>query len=117
MNTAETLSRIESDRFSALVNVASNVKTFLRAVSEQPEITELAAAMHRPDVSQEVCKRALAIASAEVDEAYEHPGDAALGAYLWLLSNMLPLVENVPHPRPLAPALLRKGGLPQPAAV
>jgi len=30
---------------------------------------------------------------------------------------MLPLVENVPHPRPLAPALLRKGGLPQPAAV
>jgi hypothetical protein len=87
MNRAETLSRIESDRFSALVNAASNLKTFLRAVGQQSEITELAAVMHCPEVSREVCERALALASAEVNEDYEHPGDAALAVYLWLLSN------------------------------
>jgi hypothetical protein len=41
MTVNEAMQQIESDRFSALTNLASNVKTFLRIASAQPETDTL----------------------------------------------------------------------------
>jgi hypothetical protein len=86
-DTEELFREIESHRLSALVNVASNFKTFLRALQEQPEVQRLAAAMQSPDIVKAVAERVAALARTESDPELEHPADAALAAYLWLLSD------------------------------
>jgi len=82
----ELFNGIESHRFSALVNVASNLKTFLRALDAQPEIRQLAVAMSSPEVRASVLVRVTELAGKDFDPDYENPWDSALAAYLWLLS-------------------------------
>jgi hypothetical protein len=91
MPSAEELfSAIESHRFSALVNVASNLKTFLRALDAQPEVRSLAGAMASPEVRSAVLARVAELAAKDFDQGYENPWDSALAAYLWLLSTADP---------------------------
>lgn len=87
MSTLEELFQVvESDRFSALVNLASSYKLFLRALAAQPEVGQLAQAMQTGETRKAVCDRALALAEAAGESGREHPADSALAAYLWLLS-------------------------------
>jgi hypothetical protein len=86
MTPAEAMEKIESPRFSALVNLASNLKTFLRIVADQPEIQALAEAMKSPEGIEKVAGRLATLAAQPGDEGQEDPADAALAAYLWLLS-------------------------------
>jgi hypothetical protein len=88
MSATEALFQsIESKQFSALVNVASNLKTFLRAADSQPEVRQLATAMNLPDVRSAVLDRVLELARREIDSTCENPWDAALAVYLWLLQS------------------------------
>jgi hypothetical protein len=82
----ELFQRVESERFAALVNVASNLKTFLRALDAQPEVRELGAALATPEVRLAVLGRVTELTGRATDPGYEHPADSALAAYLWLLS-------------------------------
>jgi hypothetical protein len=77
---------IESDRFAAAVNVANNLKTFLRALAQEQEVRELAELMESQEGRRAVSERAVTLASTPVAQGYEHPVDAALAAYVWLLS-------------------------------
>jgi len=86
----ELFSAIESHRFAALVNVASNLKTFLRALDAQPDIRQLAAAMASLEVRSAVLARLIELAGKDFDQACENPWDSALAAYLWLLSTADP---------------------------
>jgi hypothetical protein len=86
MTAVELMEKIEGSAFSAVVNLASDFRTFLRILSGQPEVLALANALTSPDVARQVVTRLQELAGAHVDEAYEHPADAALAAYLWLLS-------------------------------
>lgn len=86
MNTLDELFQaVESDRFSALVNLASSYKLFLRALTAQPEVGQLAQAMQTTEAKKAVCDRALILAGFPGEAGREHPGDSALAAYLWLL--------------------------------
>jgi hypothetical protein len=88
MNRAEAMEKIEGLRFSALTNLASDFGTFLRIVLDQPEVQSLQKEMQAPDVRKTVCERTIELARADVDPAYEHPADAALATYIWLLSGV-----------------------------
>ncbi|MCI0459535.1 MAG: hypothetical protein L0Z62_21510 [Gemmataceae bacterium] len=90
MSPAEAMEQIESPRFSALVNLASNLRTFLRIVADQPEVQALALAMLTPEGIAAVVGRFTALVAQPGEEGYEHPGDAALAAYLWLLGQRDP---------------------------
>jgi hypothetical protein len=46
MNAVEAMERIEGHAFSALVNLASDLPTFLRILATQPEVRALAETMN-----------------------------------------------------------------------
>ena len=83
---AELFERIEGPRFSARVNIASDLKTFLRAVREEAETRELQELMGAPEVRQGVYERAAGLAQSPHDPHHEHPHDVAVAAYLLSLS-------------------------------
>ena len=88
MNPDEAMNTIETRRFAALTNLASNLKTFLRITAQQPEVEAISRAMtNEPAVISEVLQRALAISAVRAEGERESEGDAALATYLWLLSN------------------------------
>ncbi len=86
MTVPEAMKGIESPRFSALTNLASDFETFLTILVEQPEVQALATAMTLEGVREEVFHRLMELADAPVEDGYEHPADTAMAAYLWLLS-------------------------------
>jgi hypothetical protein len=86
MNATEAMERIEGHAFSAMVNLASDVSTFLRILTSQPEVRALADEMKSERVTLDVFTRVGELAASPVEEGYEHPADSALAAYLWLLS-------------------------------
>lgn len=86
MSATEAMARIEGHAFAAMVNLASDFPTFLRILTSQPEVRTLAEEMKSERVTRDVVARLLELAGAPAAEGYEHPADAALAAYLWLLS-------------------------------
>jgi hypothetical protein len=86
VNVAEVMEKIEGQDFSTMVNLASDFRTFLRILEPQPEVVALGGAMSSEQTTRAVFRRATELAEAPTDDAYEHPADAALAAYLWLLS-------------------------------
>jgi hypothetical protein len=89
------LERIEGHPFAAVVNLASDLRTFLRIVEDQPDVQALDAAMSQsPEVAKQLLQRALELVSSPADEGYEHPADAALAAYLHLLQREAPLLAG-----------------------
>ena len=87
MNGLEQLFRvIESHEFSAAANVASNFKTFIRALRSDSTVEQLGALLRDAPARVKVCDRALALADDTGEEGYEHPWDTALATYLWLLA-------------------------------
>jgi hypothetical protein len=86
---------VESDRFSATVNLASDFKMFLRLLSSEKAVADLAAAVRGPAERAALSERVHALANERGEEGYEHPRDAALAAYLWVLSGADPRVAEV----------------------
>lgn len=86
MNAAEAMEQIEGNAFAAVVNLASDFRTFLRILASQPEVEALSAGLASAVLTQKVFARLLELARTPAEEAYEHPADAALAAYLWLLN-------------------------------
>src|SRR5947207_759899 len=88
MNDLQNIfAEIESHGFSAQVNVASNYKTFCRALGGQPEVQRLAALMKLNENQQLVFQRVLELSGKPFDQEFENPWDSALAAYIWLLSS------------------------------
>lgn len=86
MNATDAMARIEGHAFAAMVNLASDFPTFLRILTAQPEVCGLAEAMKSEQVTSDVLARVMELAAGPATEGHEHPADAALAAYLWLLS-------------------------------
>ncbi len=87
-NLDDAFRTVESDDFSVIVNIASNLKTFLRAVEAQPESMAIAAALAAKDVRTRVYQRTLELIAAPADPDREHPHDAAVAALIWLLARV-----------------------------
>jgi hypothetical protein len=81
----EVLGDIESPRFSALANVASDLKTFLRAVEQEPASHRLLALLRSEEVVAALARRMECLVGEPGEPSLEHPHDAALAAYLWAL--------------------------------
>jgi len=81
----ELFEAIESDRFSSIVNVASDFRQFIRALMATPEVRQLFDAKSVPEAVWRVFERALELVGRNIDPEYENPWDAALAAYLLFL--------------------------------
>lgn len=80
------MNAIESSGFSARINVASNLKTFKRAVASEEAFRLRAQAMQDEEAALEIVARALRLCRLVVDMRYEHPSDSAIAAYLLALT-------------------------------
>lgn len=87
MKTIEELClEIESPRFAAAVNIASDLRTFERGVNTQPETRELIAQMHHTETQTwigEHARRLIVNAATSSEEPVE---DTAVAVYLLLLA-------------------------------
>jgi hypothetical protein len=88
VNRLESLFKaLESPEFAALVNRASDWKTFARILGSEKAARDLAGEMSDAEVRGAVCARMLALVANPGEEGADHPWDSALAAYLWLLAN------------------------------
>jgi hypothetical protein len=103
MNLAEAIHSIEQPEFSAHVNIASSLKVFLRLLVSHEAVQTLLRLMDQSGVPEKILERVSALLSNEPPEGFEHPDDAALAAYLWLLGEKSAVNANV------AASLIREG--------
>lgn len=82
----EAMQSIDGFEFAARLSIASDWRTFVRAARKQPEVQLLAKMLEAPEVQDAIRQRIAAHLAEEVDPAFEHPRDAAIAVYLWLLS-------------------------------
>jgi hypothetical protein len=95
MTPVEAMHGIEGERFAALTNLASNLKTFLRIAAQQTEVETLSRSMAEDEaLISRVYQRALALAQAATEQDHEAEGDAAMAAYLWLLTQHRPALAQ-----------------------
>jgi hypothetical protein len=83
----ELLEAIESHRFSAMVNLASDYDHFVQAVVSMPEYKRLSSEVQDRNSAWRVFLRMVQISTSEFDPDFENPWDAALAAYLLLLNS------------------------------
>lgn len=87
MKSIEELCReIESPRFAAGVNIASDLRTFERGVHTQPEVRELTARMQDAETRTSISQHARRLISAAASTDEEPMEDTAVAAYLLLLA-------------------------------
>ena len=103
MNVSEAIHAIEQPEFSAFVNIASSLKVFLRSLVSHEAVQTLLGLMEQPDVPEMILERVRTLVANEPPEGFEHPDDAALAAYLWLLG------EKSAKNASIAAALVREG--------
>ena len=92
MTVTEAMHWIEQPEFCALVNVASSLKVFLRILTSQDSVKTLLEAMDQSGVPELVLSRILQLTEIQPEEGFEHPADAALATYLWILSEKKPQI-------------------------
>jgi hypothetical protein len=95
MRFHEAAATIEGRAFSARVNAASDLSTFLRAVLAESAVAELILLLGREDVAFRLLRRTVMLVAERVDYKYENPRDAAIATYVWLLSDRYPLLAQV----------------------
>jgi hypothetical protein len=83
--TTDLFERIESHQFSALVNVASGFKQFVKAVNTQDEVQRLRDAAMSPAASAAISARVEHLVEQISDTSFENPRDVALAVYLLAL--------------------------------
>jgi hypothetical protein len=86
---------VESLAFSARVNIASDFRTFLRAVAAEEAMSSLALLIKDPETAFRLMKRTLALVEQRFDYRYEHPRDSAIATYLLLLAARWPQLAGI----------------------
>lgn len=85
MPLAEAIAAIETHEFAARVGAASDWRGLQEALDNSEAVVEL---IRDPTNARRLAERVIDIARMEVDPRYEHPLDAALTAYLVVLSRL-----------------------------
>lgn len=79
--------RIEQPNYSAMVNLASGYKQFVKAIQKMDDCELLLKlASISPDTCRAISTRLDQVCARPIDEEHENPWDAALATYLWVLS-------------------------------
>jgi hypothetical protein len=89
MTTEDALRQIESLEFGAYVGVASSLKVFVRLLASHEAVQAL---LHdeQVGVARMVLERVVELLTVRAEPGFEHPHDAALAAFAWLLSELSP---------------------------
>lgn len=95
MTFLECVSEIESPEYAARVNLASDYNTFVKGVMLERTTPELAGQLRDQGVGLKLVGRVVRMASQKVDHRYEHPYDAAMAAYVWLLAGTQPALARI----------------------
>ncbi len=82
--------KLESDRFSATINVVSGLNQFVRDLSWSAEVQEVLVGIQSSTDLLEIAERFDLVAARETDPTYENPWDVALAAYLLILARVDP---------------------------
>jgi hypothetical protein len=82
--------KLESDRFSATINVVSGLNQFVRALSSSDEFQALLTIARSGADRSLLADRFNQLAARETDPEYENPWDVALAAYLLVLEQVDP---------------------------
>lgn len=91
MTVPETIAEIESNKFSALANFASDRRTFFRLLRESDGFKRLRLFVASRENAALVVRRVQELAARAIDYRVENPWDVALAAYLMALhSEQLP---------------------------
>ncbi len=88
MRLSEVMAGIEEYRFSSELNLASGTKAFRRGLRNHRLVRALAEQAKDPVARSAVAKRIEDLAGVYVDPRYENRYDAALSAYLTVLSDV-----------------------------
>ncbi len=87
MRLAEIMREIEEHRFSSEVNLAAGLKGFRRTLRTHPLFRQLVQAVREVDARVALARHVEELADRAVDPRYENRYDAALSAYLTVLSD------------------------------
>ena len=87
MALAEIMQGIEQYRFSSELNLAAGTKAFRRGLREHDLVRRLADLAKEAETRVTVAKRVEELSQAGIDTRYENRYDAALSAYLMVLSD------------------------------
>jgi hypothetical protein len=86
MTLDEVMKEIESHAFAARVNVASDLRTFLRAAQAERSVNDLLEELDSPEKRPAVLSKIYELTQRQVDPRYENPWDTALAVYVWAMS-------------------------------
>jgi hypothetical protein len=93
-NTSELetfFEQVESDKFSAEINVASGFKVFLYALEINETLKNLIEYLkENSECSEKVVERFLNVLADEGNLGFVHPHDAALAGYLYVINKVNP---------------------------
>ncbi len=81
---------IENAQFAARQGVASDLRTFLLGIMNEPSVQGLRSLLESADVRETVLQRCANLSRVSSDPRYENPNDTALAAYLALLDLKCP---------------------------
>ena len=83
MTPAEAMEIIEGRDFSAEVNIASTLKTFLRVMTGHVAVKRLQDGLAHLDGVDVLLDRLFGLLEQKSEEGKESPNDSAIAAYLW----------------------------------
>ena len=82
----DAMTEIESHEFSALVNVASDLSTFLSIAEKENAVLTLMKELDSPVEQQRLFWHTIELSMSSTDIRYENQWDTALALYLWAAS-------------------------------
>lgn len=86
MTLKQIFDEIESHRFTALLNVASDLRTFLKIAKSENCVRELLNKLDNTNSRYRLIERVNILVSEKIDHRYLNPNDTALAIYIWAMS-------------------------------
>ena len=88
MTFQEAQQEIESSAMATRLNVASGLKTFLRAIQGERAVCALRKMLDATATQENILSRLIELSRQRIDRRYENPWDTALTIYLLLISSV-----------------------------
>lgn len=86
MTLKQIFDEIESHKFTALLNVASDLRTFLKITNSENCVRELLNKLDNTNARHRLIERVNILVNEKIDHRYLNPNDTALAIYIWAMS-------------------------------
>lgn len=85
MSLEPAIREIERHEFAARLNVASDLRTFVRAALRQEPVRRLIRELDSAGAAEQLLRRVVQLARRRIDPRYANPCDVPLAVYVWAL--------------------------------